>query len=272
MKLRKKIVGAFLCSIVTIPFFSRNRLGEKYCGGFHDYASNSTLKVAKNGTRNKILILFTRSRSPNNDVILTGTHDKEAFDQLQKAVGTQLTLTMDQKGKVAYQLNPNQAISEEVSLFMCAMDDHSVIAIINTTDNLSSSVTGSILQGEFQGSTLDTKTGIATAKQEVNVRVLERADRVKGTPGEGMLHEVIEAYNGAKINQRDQIGVVAPALIGGTNPVYQEAHANAPGGQNADEVVYEKNPPAPGQIIYNPATEGCLQAKGVIIQTFPNKF
>lgn len=193
--------------------------------------------------------------------INTVYNDQRSFRSFTKSSWSTANPYNEQKGKVAIQLNPDQVISEEVSLLINAMDDHKFIAIINTTDNLYSSVTGSILQGEFQSSTLDVKTGIATAKQEVNVRVLDHADRVKGIPGKGMLHEVIEAYKGAKINQRDQIGVVPPALIGGTNPVYQEAHANSPEGQNADEIVYEKNPPEPGQIIYNPATEGCLQER-----------
>jgi hypothetical protein len=248
MEVRKKIVGAFLCSFVTIPTYSNGDIWNRHRSRQHSF--NSTLS-----TENRL-------KKSIDDLIFSGSHSKEALDVLQKSVGYQLTLVMNDTGKV----------SKKTILLMQAIDDHSVIATIKTTDNLSSSVTGSLLQGEFQGSTLDPETGIVFAKQEVNVRVLERADRVKGTPGEGMLHEVIEAYIGAKINQRDQIGVVPPALIGGTNSVYQEAHANSPGGQNADEVVYEKNPPAPGQVIYSPTTEGCLRTQGVIIQTFPNKF
>jgi hypothetical protein len=258
MEVRKKIVGAFLCSFVTIPTYSNGDIWNRHRSRQHSF--NSTLS-----TENRL-------KKSIDDLIFSGSHSKEALDVLQKSVGCQLTLVMNDTGKVTYTANTEVILSRKTILLMQAIDDHSVIATIKTTDNLSSSVTGSLLQGEFQGSTLDPETGIVYAKQEVNVRVLERADRVKETPGEGMLHEVIEAYIGAKINQRDQIGVVPPALIGGTNSVYQEAHANSPGGQNADEVVYEKNPPAPGQVIYSPTTEGCLRTQGVIIQTFPNKF
>jgi RHS repeat-associated protein len=208
-----------------------------------------------------------------NDVIINGSRENQqkAFDQLQKSVGNNLSLSMNENGKVSYKQNTNGPLSEGASKLTQAIDDHSVVANINSTDNLVSSVTGSILQGEFQGSTLDNISGVTTAQQEMNVNVLERADNVKGTPGENVLHETLEAYGGAKINQRDNIGIVPPAMIGVGNKVYDEAHRNSPGGQAADEAIYDKNPPKPGQRVYNPSTQGSLRTNGIIIQTFPNK-
>ncbi|SEO96708.1 RHS repeat-associated core domain-containing protein [Flavobacterium sp. CF108] len=208
-----------------------------------------------------------------NDVIINGTKENQlkAFEQLQKSVGSQLSLSMNDKGKVSYSQNLTGPLNEAASKLTQAIDDHSVVANINSTDNLVSSVTGSILQGEFQGSTLDNISGVTTAQQEMNVNVLERADNVKGTPGENVLHETLEAYSGAKINQRDNIGVVPAAMIGVENKVYTEAHGNSPGGQAADKAIYVKNPPNSTQVKYNNSTEGWLQLKGVKIQTFPNK-
>ncbi|MFC6245238.1 hypothetical protein [Flavobacterium psychroterrae] len=208
-----------------------------------------------------------------NDVIINGTKENQqkAFEQLQKSVGSQLSLSMNDKGKVSYSQNSTGPLNEGASKLTQAIDDHSVVANINSTDNLVSSVTGSLLQGEFQGNTLDVISGVATAQQEMNVNVLERADNVKGTPGENVLHETIEAYGGAKINQRDNIGIVPAAMIGIPNNVYNEAHQNSPGGQAADQVQYDKNPPKPGQRVYNPSTQGSLKTQGIIIQTFPQK-
>ena len=105
----------------------------------------------------------------------------------------------------------------------------------------------------------------------LKINFLKRADSVKGTPGENVLHETVEAYNGAKINQKENIGIVPPAIIGEANTVYKEAHANSPGGQAADQVVYNTNPPKAGQVKYNSSTKGSLRIKGIIIQTFPKK-
>lgn len=212
-----------------------------------------------------------------SDVILEGDEKDLAFSELQASVGDQLTLSMDTDGKVTYTQNGNGPLSEGASKLTTAIDDHSVIATVNATDNLVSSKTGSLLQGEFQGSTLtnnvDPSSGknIVNAEQEMNVNVLKRADDVKNTPGENVLHEVLESYKGGVINQEKNIGVVPVATIGGKNTVYNIAHKWAPGGQAADEVQYDKNRPAVGQIKYNSKTVGRLKIKGITIQTYPVK-
>lgn len=185
---------------------------------------------------------------------------------------------MDTNGKVDYQRNGEGPLTENASDLVGAIDDHSVIANINVNSNLTSSVTGSLLIGEFQGSSMtgnvDSASGlnVVSAQQEVNVSVTCRLDNDNGTPGVTTLHETMEAYQGGKIAQRDNLSTVPPAVRGIPNPVYSEAHNSVVPHSPIGGVTYTKNQPSPNQVIYNSSTEGFIYTpKGTIVQTFPNK-
>ncbi|WET50043.1 RHS repeat-associated core domain-containing protein [Chryseobacterium indologenes] len=75
----------------------------------------------------------------------------------------------------------------------------------------------------FMGNTV-LSTGNVDAVQEINPEVLGKLSDANGKPGEGVLHEVTEGYEGALISKSS--GVSSPDS---TNPtsVYPQAHALA---------------------------------------------
>ena len=63
--------------------------------------------------------------------------------------------------------------------------------------------------------------GTVTARQEVNPEVLGAMSNAYGKPGQDMMHEVTEAYQGALISQRS--GVSSP-ISNQPGSVYPDAH------------------------------------------------
>jgi hypothetical protein len=74
--------------------------------------------------------------------------------------------------------------------------------------------------GAFMGNTVNAD-GTVTARQEVNPEVLGAMSNAYGKPGQDMMHEVTEAYQGALISQRS--GVSSP-ISNQPGSVYPDAH------------------------------------------------
>jgi hypothetical protein len=207
-----------------------------------------------------------------DDVILTGNKANEAFQQLQTSVNGQLTLSIDDKGKVTATQVEGSTLSQGASELLQATTDSSIVVNVSATDNDFTSGGEGPLLGFFGGNnssnpsvdaslsgSADQKT---VASQEVNANALGNLSSVNGNPGQAMLHEVTEAYRGARITEADgNVGTRSTANNDDANnpsSVYRRAHDGAvnQGGNitehfynaQAQEVYRDNNGNVPGAV------------------------
>ncbi len=166
------------------------------------------------------------------DVILKGADAQKAFSELQKSVAGQLNLSMDASGKINYSVVSGASPNGDANQLMTAIDDHSVVANINASSSVKNSAGEEIIGGSFMGNTVyqtadDMKIGepaLTVANQEVNPYELGAQSAYNNKPGQDMLHEVTEAYEGAKISQTNGVSSGGSRQVGS---VYYEAHEKA---------------------------------------------
>ena len=166
------------------------------------------------------------------DVILGGADKQKALAELQKSVQGQLNLSMDANGKVTYtKAAPDQLIGNDSKQLTAAIDDHSITVKVDATNNKTTSTGNLFIGGAFGGNTVTPSTtpggtATVTANQEINPTVLSKSDAPFGPDkaGDNTLHEVTEAYQGAKISQASG---VSSGNANAANSVYPAAHAAA---------------------------------------------
>lgn len=217
------------------------------------------------------------------DVVINGPQQQKAFAELQKSVQGQLNLSMDDKGKVSYTAVQGATPNADAKQLTTAIDDHSVTVNVNTTDSKTDSKGNLFIGGEFGGNTVSINVGSPVSKslapvitatvsatQEVNPTVLGASDAPYDKPGANTLHEVTEAYQGAKMSQASGVSS-GDAKASGS--VYPAAHSAAtPQAGPIYETVYD----AKGNVL--PSYQGAARAEysvrpankpPVIIMTYP---
>jgi len=150
------------------------------------------------------------------DVYINGTEANAATEELQKS--TSMTLTRDDNsGKIS-------ASGEAKTI-----GDKKLLEAINSTSikvdvNATKSDKNISFGGAFMGNTV-TETGNGTtvvANQEVNPYELSKMSDANQSPGQDILHEVTEAFEGAKISQVLGVSSLDSRFLSGS--VYKEAH------------------------------------------------
>jgi RHS repeat-associated protein len=163
------------------------------------------------------------------DVIINGAEKEKAFAELQKSVSGQLNLSMNADGKVSYTTVEGATPNADAKQLTTAIDDKSITVNVNATNAVKNSAGEVVVGGAFLGNTVtpaSSKDGVATvdANQQVNPSQLQAQSDYYGKPGADILHEVTEAYQGAKISQTS--GVSSP-MAGQPGSVYEAAHSSA---------------------------------------------
>jgi len=163
------------------------------------------------------------------EVIITGEKKQEAFQELQKSVKDQLELNMDSDGKVCYNNIDGVTLNSNAEQLANALDDNSITVNVDATSNKTTSGGQLFIGGAFSGNTV-TPSSIpggkpsVSAQQEINPIVLSASDAPYGKPGANTLHEVTEAYQGAKISQKSG---VSSGNSNARGSVYNSAHRRA---------------------------------------------
>jgi RHS repeat-associated protein len=171
------------------------------------------------------------------DITLQGEEEirKKALEQLQASVQGKLKLSMDDNGKVTYTVEADSKTGKPVKLdanskrLKGAIDDHTVDVNVSASNNFNTSDGHLLIGGAFMGNTVTNKmettdgkpseVSLVETKQEVNVNNLGKISDYYGKPGNDILHEVLESYEGGKASQVS--GISAPA---GDGPQYDAAH------------------------------------------------
>ena len=198
------------------------------------------------------------------DVTLTGKEAQAAFTELQASVQKDLTLAMDANGKVTYTQNGTGKISKDSKQLVDAIDDHSIVVNVNA-ENTSTTKSGSLyIGGAFSGNTVTqgANGNTVVAEQEINPKVLSTADNYYGKPGGNTLHEVTEAYQGAKISQASGI---SSGNANATTNIYQSAHNSATPQTGA---IFERAFDARGNILPAGVYTGAVRAEYYVQKGF----
>jgi RHS repeat-associated protein len=160
------------------------------------------------------------------DVILKGKERGAALNQLQLSVKKELTLSMDDNGKVSYSQIGDGKLSKDAQQLVNAIDDGSIYTEISAENTTTTSTGALMVGGSFLGNEIAIEGELNTmvTKQEVNPEVLGKMSSGNDKPGADMLHEVTEAYQGALISQKKG---TASGPDGTRRSVYSKAHRKA---------------------------------------------
>ncbi len=186
------------------------------------------------------------------DVIIKGDLANLAFEQLQAS--TSLTLTRDDKtGKVTAS---GEATSEADQVLLNATTDNDITVNINATSQNVMEDGTIIIGGNFGGNRK--KKGKVTAEQTVNPNQMQIIDDLtERGEGVGTLHEVLEAFIGAKDSPNAK-----QAINGKKNKAYRNAHSKA---KNIDPRHIEIDGVSPNQRPYVlPNGDGTFQVEKYI--------
>jgi hypothetical protein len=162
------------------------------------------------------------------EVIITGNQDKQALAELQKSVQGQLTLSMNDSGKLNYTSTGTVGpMTQAASDLMNAIDDKSIRVNVNASDNDLVSNGSAPLLGQFMGAeTTNNLVSLTNTKQEINPVALGKLDEINGKPGQTTNHEVTESYTAGQIVQASGVSVGPATAADVANPksVYSQAH------------------------------------------------
>jgi len=154
------------------------------------------------------------------DVIITGVLKDKAFDQLKSSTQN-LTLSMDNNGKVTAVANEGATLTEAEQTFLNATTSDKVTVNLNATDQNVMEGGKVLIGGSFDGTKkID---GVVQAYQTVNPNQMDIIDSFtdRGS-GIGTLHETLESFlAGSKFPNSKA------AVDGKSNKAYEYAHPEA---------------------------------------------
>ena len=156
------------------------------------------------------------------ELYINGDESDKATQKLQKTASLKLSRDSN-TGKVSAtgeaKTENDKQLLEVVNSNSIKVDDAATNSTYTSTGNL-------YIGGAFMGNTVTSteKGNAVVAKQEVNPTVLGKMSDANLSPGQDMLHEVTEAFEGVKISQAT--GVSSPiSKVEGS--VYSQAHNKA---------------------------------------------
>jgi len=164
-----------------------------------------------------------------DDVIIKGNASQQALNNLQNSVKGELTLSMNDKGKVIATKVGEGELSKGAADLLAATTDTSITVNVNANDNVYASDDVSLNTGIFMGAEYNENGNVST-KQEVNPEILGKLDEANDKiSGQTILHEVTESYIAGKIvkEEKKSVGPASINDVKNRNSVYNRAHNSA---------------------------------------------
>jgi len=175
------------------------------------------------------------------DIVITGALSQEALKQLQDRAGKNITISMNNDGKLSYSMNTDKKLGGDTKRIAGMINDNSVVVNLVTIDGNKTSTGSLFIGGAFMGNkvTKDANGEVTvSAQQEINPKVLGAADEQTATPGKMIMHETTEAYQGALISKKQG---VSSGTANQPGSVYQQAHNNATPQTPVYQTMYDSN-------------------------------
>ena len=214
---------------------------------------------------------------PNGkEIIITGALSGEALRQLQEKSGKNISLSINDKGKVGYVSNTKKKLKGDAKRISKMIDDNSITVNLITTDKYETSTGNLLVGGAFMGNSVRKDANGNTnviANQEINPNVLGKADEHTRTPGKMIMHEITEAYAGAQISKKMGIGASQATKAEENNPssVYFRAHHKATPQSPVQQELFDSSGNKTYDVMQAVRVEWTVSRRGKkkIIQTYP---
>jgi hypothetical protein len=204
------------------------------------------------------------------ELYIEGTEAESATKELQKS--TSLSLSRDSEGKISAS---GEAKTYNDKKLLEVINSETITVKVSAENTTYTSNGDFFIGGAFMGNAVtQTENGnTVVANQEVNPQILGKMSTRNLAPGQDMLHEVTEAYNGAVISQKTGVSVGPATLQDVKNPrsVYNIAHNSAVPQSGA---VYQSLYNASGNEIYPPysgATKAVFSTTPYLKPTWASK-
>ena len=141
------------------------------------------------------------------ELYIHGKQSESALSQIQAWLDKRIdkiTLSIDENGLVSYSNESNKKIKGDVQKFLNMLDDKSIKVNLNTISGNHTDEGYLVVGGAFMGNTIETNNETqettVIANQTINPETLKTIDDFKKSPGKMIMHEVSEAYYGARIS------------------------------------------------------------------------
>ena len=135
-----------------------------------------------------------------------------------------INLTINFKtGDVCYSEN-GEKMNDHAKTLKTIIDDKEIFVKVTSQNSKYLENGNFFIGGAFMGNVYDKKTNTVTAFQTVNPDVLNKISSASGKPGQDMMHEISEAYEGGKIALKNKTSYTE---LGDSNSIYSSAHTQA---------------------------------------------
>ena len=157
-------------------------------------------------------------------VRVTGEYQQEAIRQMSSFVCKGVVLALDKEGNVSATIEEGIKLDKNTKKLLAVINDENIKVNLKTVgDETREEITG----GAFAGNEVKTDEQgqvQVEAFQSVNPKQLAVVDTYITKKGTAIVHEVTEAYEGAKLAMKKGEG---SREKGKKNPFYKKAHKNA---------------------------------------------
>lgn len=214
----------------------------------------------------------------NDDLNITGTQASAAKSELQKSVGSDITLNIGSSGAVNYTRNVSGPLTESAQQIANVIDDHFITVNVSAENTDTASNGSQYVGGAYMGNTVKdalTQTFQVNTFQEVNPEILGKASDYYGTPGADIKHELMESYIGGTMAKKSGIVSGDSNTPGST---YLAAHTAAEAVAPQSDIYVEnldKNGNNSGDKLYKTGSQTNFVQEGtrapLILSTYPKR-